>query len=310
MTDATTTQGSSASSMLGGDSAPPGAVQGQGQTQTQTQQQAQQTQTTQGNGSAIEWVKDWPAADAGIVEKKGYRTPADLFKAYRELESKLGQDKIVLPKDGADSKEWDAVYGKLGRPDSADKYVMPQGSDEAMFKAIAPGLHGAGLTQKQLDAATSAYNQYVQNITAQMQVDLKADFKTAEDALSREWGVNAPKELEIERRAMRAFGIDVATIERMAQGGGKGGALMLHRLLNAAGRAITEDQGANIASDESLGFAGTPNRAAADLQELKSNKDFMERMRRGDPAARAKYNNLLKQVSEGGRVKKTINTPY
>ena len=263
-----------------------------------------------GNGSTIDWVREWDAADAGVVEKKGWQTPKDLFKSYRELETKMGQDKIVLPKDGADPKEWDAVYARLGRPDSPDKYAMPQGSDEGMFKAIAPKLHAAGLSQKQLDSITAGYNEYAQSLVDRAQTELKADFKAAEDQLTKEWGVTAPKELEIERRTMRALGIDIGAVERAVQGMGKGGAMMMHRLLNIAGRAITEDQGADITGDESLGFAGTPNRAAAELQELKGNKDFMQRYASGDIAAKAKYNRLIKQIAEGGRVKTTINKPY
>ncbi len=83
--------------------------------------------------NAPDWIKDWAPEDIGIVEKKAWKSPQDLFKSYRELEKTLGQDKVVLPKDGADAKEWDAVYNKLGRPDTPDKYTAPQGADEGMF---------------------------------------------------------------------------------------------------------------------------------------------------------------------------------
>lgn len=307
MSDSTTT---SASTMLGGDTTGAATTQTQtGSTTGQTTQTTQQTQQT-GNGSAIDWVREWDAADAGIVEKRGWKTPHDLFKSYSELQKTLSNDKIVLPKDGADPKEWDAVFNRLGRPESPDKYVMPEGADESMWKALAPRLHKSGMNQSQVNDVAAGYNEYVQAITAQMQADLRTDFKAAEEQLAKEWGVNQPKEIEIERRTMRALGIDIATVERMAQGGGKGGALLIHRLLGLAGRAISEDEGANMAGDESLGFAGTPNRAAAQLQELKNDKSFMERYQKGDAAAKAKYNNLLKQLSEGGRAKTTVNKPY
>ena len=257
-------------------------------------------------GTAPAWLKDWPAEDVGYLEKKGISDPKKLFDSYRNLERTLSNDKIVLPKDGADPKEWDQVWSKLGRPDSPDQYAAPEGADPEMFKALAPGLHKAGLSNAQVGEITKAYNDYVGNLVQGQENSYLEDQSKAMKTLESEWGKEAPKEIEFNRRAMRALGLSVDDATRYMQGGAE----KFLRLLNLAGRSIAEDNAGDIASNETLGFGLTPNRAAAELAELKANKDFMARVQRREPMATAKYNRLIKAYSEGGTPRKTINSSY
>jgi hypothetical protein len=251
-----------------------------------------------------EWVKDWEPEDRGIIEKKGWKDPKDLYKSYRELERTLGHDKIVLPKDDADPKAWDGVYNKLGRPESPDKYIAPKDADPEMFKAIAPQLHEAGLNQKQLEKITEGYNKFAQDAVAKQTQQWLDDQATAQRKLESEWGARTPQEIEHNRRALRALGMSIDE----AQGYMRGGSEKFLRLLNMAGHMIAEDNSGDITSDETLGFGRTPNRAAAELQELRGNDAFMARYRKGDPAAKAKYDNLIKITADAGIVRRTINS--
>lgn len=256
--------------------------------------------------TAPEWAKGWPAEDVGYLEKKGLSDPKKLYDSYRNLERTLSSDKIPLPKEGADPKEWDQVWSKLGRPDTPDKYVAPEGTEPEMFKALAPGLHKAGLSNAQVGEITKAYNDYVGNLVQGQENSYLDDQSKAMKALESEWGKEAPKEIEFNRRAMRALGLSVDDATRYMQGGAE----KFLRLLNLAGRSIAEDNAGDIASNDTLGFGLTPNRAASELAELKANKDFMARVQRREPMAMAKYNRLIKAYSEGGTPRKTINSSY
>ena len=256
--------------------------------------------------AAPEWVKDWAPEDVGIVEKKAWKSPQDLYKSYRELEKMMGKDKVVLPADGADPKEWDAVYSKLGRPDSPDKYAAPKDADATMFKALAPELHTAGLTQAQVDKVAAGWNKYVEGMTAEQTTAWLNDQATAQSKLEREWGANTPQEIEHNRRAMRALGISVEDATQYM----KNGSEKFLRLLNLAGHVIAEDNSGDIASDSTLGFGMTANRAAAELGELRSNGEFMKRVYAKDPIAKAKYDRLVNAASEGGMVRNTVKSKF
>lgn len=253
-----------------------------------------------------DWAKGWDPEELGAIQKKGWRDPREMFKSYRELERTLGQDKIPLPKEDAAPEDWDKVYAKLGRPDKPDQYVAPKGADADMFKTLAPELHTAGLTQKQVDKITEGYNRYLQAQVDKQQTAWIDDQNAAQAKLEREWGTKTPAEIEHNRRAMRALGISVEDATAYMRSGSE----KFLRLLNMAGHMIAEDNSGDITSDDVLGFGLTPNRAAAELAELKANKDFMARLRSGEHEAKAKYDRLLKITAEGGLVKRTIKAGF
>ena len=47
-----------------------------------------------------------------------------LAKSYINATKMIGQDKIAIPNNNSTEDQWDEVYAKLGRPESADKYAL------------------------------------------------------------------------------------------------------------------------------------------------------------------------------------------
>lgn len=246
-----------------------------------------------------EWTKGWEPADAGIVEKRGWKSPQDMFKSYRNLEVKMSGDaeKIAMPKDATDTEAWNALYNKLGRPETADKYTFSEKADKNLTGAIAPVFHKAGVTQAQAAQIEAGYNEMATKQQSQLFAQAKDDGDTAMRTLENEWGKNTPREVEYNRRAMRAMGVSVQEFEQAALAMGKGGTEKLLRLLNAAGHSMKEDNAGTLGDDESLGFSMSPNRAAADLQALKEDKPFWTRYMKGDKMARAKVQGLHKIIN-------------
>jgi hypothetical protein len=262
--------------------------------------------TEPGAWQAPDWAKDWAAEDLGYIEKKGIRDPKDIYKQYRELERTLSDDRVALPKDWNNADEVNKFYNRAGRPESPDKYVAPQGSDDGMFKALAPGFHAAGLTQRQIDTLTKGYNDYAGAQLKSQADGWIQDQNVAQEKLEREWGANTPAEVEHNRRAMRALGMSVNDATNYM----RNGAEKFLRLLNMAGHMIAEDNSGDIGSENSLGFGMTPTRAAAELQELKSSPEFMNKVRAKEPVAVAKYNRLIAAMSEGGVTRQTIKSGF
>lgn len=249
-----------------------------------------------------DFAKDWAPEDQGYLEKKGYTDPRKIYDAARAAERLISSEHVSLPKDWGNADEVKKFYDKVGRPESADKYVAPQGADANMLKALAPDLHEAGLTQRQLDRVSAGLNKYTEQQVAAQNDAWINDQNAAQAKLEREWGNRTPAEVEHNRRALRALGISVDEATAYMRNGSE----KFLRLLNMAGHMLAEDDSGDIASDSTQGFGNTPNRAAADLEQLRSDKAFMSKVYGGDRAAKQKYDRLIKAAAEGGLTRNTI----
>lgn len=236
----------------------------------------------------------------GVLEKKGWNTPdhsgiEKLIGSYNSLEKQFHEsDKLLLPKDlSADPAAMDAVYNRLGRPETADKYTFPEGVDKEVAKAAAPEFHKMGLTQAQTTALAQFDLARQQGLAHAQAERVRADGDAAMAKLSSEWGANKPKEVEFNRRAMRALGI---TVDEASAYMAAAGAEKFMRLLNIAGRSQKEDPTAGIGHENSLGFGMTPNRAAAMLAE--KGNELRKRAMTGDKTAKAELKRL--QMARSG----------
>ena len=52
-----------------------------------------------------------------------------LAKVYINATKMIGQDKVAVPNKNSTEDQWNEVYAKLGRPESADKYALDVKSD-------------------------------------------------------------------------------------------------------------------------------------------------------------------------------------
>lgn len=122
--------------------------------------QGAETSEKQPAGSSFSIPEEY--AGKGWAEK--IKSQDDLFKQIDNLDSLVGKRQI--PGEGATDQEWDEFFGKIGKPESPDKYQltdpeMPEGfalPDD--FKSKAQKImHESGLTQKQAD---TLYQKFLQ----------------------------------------------------------------------------------------------------------------------------------------------------
>jgi len=254
------------------------------------------TPSTPTPAANAEWYAALPPETLGLLEKKGWNNPnglPNLIKSYSELEKQFSSsDKVILPKDEADTEGWGKFWAKLGRPENADAYRFPDGVDAAAVKALAPKLHELGITQKQ--AAALATLDLQRHATAQESERQRvvADQNAADADLRGEWGAKYNENVEFARRAMRGLGMNLDDFVML---GGAIGSKRALQLLHLAGINTREDNAAAI-GDAAAGFGMTPNRAAAELAE--KGRDLLERARNGDKGAMAQWVRL--QKAKGG----------
>ncbi|MCP4206962.1 MAG: hypothetical protein GY767_07945 [Shimia sp.] len=103
------------------------------------------------------------AENQGFVENKGWKSNDALLASYRSLEKVLGlpEDRILaMPDDPSAEGAMDAVYSRLGRPDSAEGYTKAVGDDfqDDAFAKIAATAFGAGVTDAQFKVMQESMN--------------------------------------------------------------------------------------------------------------------------------------------------------
>jgi hypothetical protein len=105
----------------------------------------------------------------------------------------IGQDKVAVPNKNSTEDQWNEVYDKLGRPESADKYALDIKSDVVPFddgaiKQFAENAHKLGLSNKQAQGVLEFYKNSMEGTAKQSQVDVETSQVQAEQELRKEWG--------------------------------------------------------------------------------------------------------------------------
>jgi len=144
------------------------------------------------SGGEPEWRKEIPDEYKDHQMVKNAKSVGDIVKSWAHAQSMVGKDKIVIPDENATAEDWAAVYNKLGRPESKDKYELEVnkevGVDEHLVNGFKEAAHKSGLTQSQAKEVLSWYTEYnkesANGINQQSQDKIKADI----DALKQEWG--------------------------------------------------------------------------------------------------------------------------
>ena len=116
-----------------------------------------------------------------------------LAKSYINAVSMIGTDKIPLPGKTATDEQWNEVYNKLGRPESADKYTLELKTDvapvdENVIKGFAQNAHKLGLNNKQAQGILEFYKQTLEGSAKEMSVNMESAQAEATNMLRSEWG--------------------------------------------------------------------------------------------------------------------------
>ena len=116
-----------------------------------------------------------------------------LAKSYINATRMIGQDKVAVPNENSTDDQWQEVYGKLGRPESPDKYKLEVQSetvplDEGAIKQFAENAHQLGLNNKQAQGILEFYKNSMEGSIQQARIDTETAQANAEQELRKEWG--------------------------------------------------------------------------------------------------------------------------
>ena len=116
-----------------------------------------------------------------------------LAKSYINATQMIGKDKVAVPNKNSTEDQWNEVYDKLGRPESADKYILNAKSevvpiDEGAIKQFAENAHQLGLNNKQAQGILEFYKNNMEGLVKQEKITIETSQVQAEQELRQEWG--------------------------------------------------------------------------------------------------------------------------
>jgi hypothetical protein len=116
-----------------------------------------------------------------------------LAKSYINATQMIGKDKVAVPNKNSTEDQWNEVYDKLGRPESADKYSLNAKSevvpiDETAIKQFAENAHQLGLNNKQAQGILEFYKNNMEGMAKQAKVDTETAQSQSTQQLRQEWG--------------------------------------------------------------------------------------------------------------------------
>lgn len=256
-----------------------------------------------GAGDQASWINSVPENAREYVTNKGWKSQTDLLTGYQNLESKLGANRVVIPKDGDTAAE--AEFRKaLGVPEAADKYdvKLPETATEAdkAFLSTAKGwFHEAGLTPKQAQALAAKWNEYGGKVSAEADAAWKtqneADFKALQTELGKDYDASMAAAQKALRAGAKAAGLDpkVAS-EAMEQALGAAG---YAKFLAFFGKGLGEHH--FVTGEGVAGSHFTPEAARARMDMLKKDSGWFQKFQAGDVAAQTEWKNLIAAAAGG-----------
>jgi len=116
-----------------------------------------------------------------------------LAKSYINATQMIGKDKVAVPNKNSTDDQWNEVYDKLGRPESADKYSLNAKSevvpiDDNAIKQFAENAHQLGLNNKQAQGILEFYKNNMEGMAQQAKVDTETAQAQSTQQLRQEWG--------------------------------------------------------------------------------------------------------------------------
>lgn len=144
-----------------------------------------------------------------LRKEKIYDTIKDLPSAFKTLghQAKLvGRKGILLPTETSGQSEWDTFHEALGRPKTAEEYVMDVPEDykddfsEELIGEARGMFHGLGFNQRQVDTLWKFEQKRVAATSKALDDFEEREKSEAETALRNKWGTAYDENMHLANR--------------------------------------------------------------------------------------------------------------
>lgn len=247
------------------------------------------------------WSGLTEAADIAYVDNKGWKSPTDVYKSYRGVETLVGRDPSTLvPLPRLDDPEgFRSVMQKLGLPESPDEYEFdkPEGMalDEGYMGWARQTFHKIGLPGPLAKQLTAEHNAYIKGVMEQQAKDYELAVTADKQALLKEWGGGHERMMNVATTAAKTLGFTPEMIDSMEKTIGYAGTMKFFAQL---GSKLGEDK--LVSQDgEPKTFVDTltPDEARMQWEQAKLDQNFVNALKDnqhpGHKAAKEKQNRLF-----------------
>ena len=217
-----------------------------------------------------------------------YNIPDDIksdpiFEKYPEQESRdralieaqkfLGREKLPVPSGPEDTAAYDMIFNTLGRPKTADDYVVPTDIeipnglpiDQEMVSEFKKVSHEKGILPSQFDSAYKWFVNYQIGQYKKLQDKQVADSKAVEVEFRKEYGAAYDQNVTLANKLIAQFGDKNTAHELTNIVNGKGNNPGLFRMFVNVAKVLGEDQ-----------LVGKPSTLATSPEEAMSEIKKME----------------------------------
>lgn len=246
------------------------------------------------DNAPADWTTGLNESSKLYVSQKGFKDPASVLDSYQNLEKLMGapKERLLRLPDKADAPEWGEVYDKLGRPKEAKDYTFtaPEGmeNNKEFTDWAQKQFHELGLTKAQGEALAKRWNDYAVGEQKNTQESYASNLKTEDGALRREWGAAYDKQLHTAQKAASTFGLGKDEVSKLEAALGYSATL---KFLSNVGSKLGEDS-FEVGGPGAFKGALTPERAQAELVEIRKDREFVQRYLNGGSEEKARMERL------------------
>ena len=258
------------------------------------------------NTNPAAWYEGMDSESLGWLENRGVtkmnerEAIKNLTNGFRNAEKFIGAPAEKLLKipdfNKASQDELSAFYGKLGRPESPDKYELevPEGQPEDFANWAKEKFHGLGLNSTQAKTLSQEWNKYVAGIKESTEQASQIKAKEDDAALRREWGNAYDNQLNMSKNAAKNLGVTAEMLDKLEAAMGYGDTM---RFMAKIGQKFGEAE--YVGSGDGQSGPSTPQSAQARIASLKGDKEWVTKYLSGNIDAKAEMERLMKQAYGG-----------
>lgn len=240
--------------------------------------------------------------DVSYVENKGWKAAQDVVASYRGAEKLIGRDPsqlLVMPR-ADDPNGLMAVFDKLGRPATADKYEFakpPEGitPDEKYMTWARDTFHKLGLLPGQVKELSAAHNAFVKDTLDAEMREYNIQVELGKKTLLNEWKGGHERMMNSAKTAANALGFSADMIDGIERSIGY---VDTWKFFAELGKKMGEDTLATGHGRQNFTGTLTPEEANAEWKAKTLDPVFVAALKDknhpGHAAAQAKQTELFK----------------
>lgn len=216
-----------------------------------------------------------PEGTPGREAALQYETIEALVKGLSDTKATLSST-VRAPGENAPPSDWASFWNKLGAPQTADGYKVPEGlqSDlRGILEKIRPAAHTQGVTQKQWEALASAAGEVSASSQSQLQSQINELRSSWENQTREKFGAQADQKMAAGQRMLDRFLSENADAKALLEATGLSQHPAVMDLMVRASDAVGDDS-APAGGAQGAPMSNTPTQLRDRAFEILSSEEF------------------------------------